>query len=134
MGDRLLFAVVEAAVGEAVRRDVDDAHQHRAVERDPGEGRPLRGDPLEQGGESGVASVRQSVRGEDLPFFAAGRSLDQLSRDEGDRTAGQRQRHPFGDSRIGGGAIEQADRPEIKLRVCHGSALARHAFKGHSRQ
>ena len=57
-------------------------------------------------------------------LFAAGRPLDQLSRGEGDRTAGQRQRHPFGDRRIGGSAIEQADRPEIKLRA-HARALAR---------
>ena len=53
--------VVEAAVGEAVRRDVDDAHEQRAIESEPGEGRARRGDALEQSGEIGVARTAASA-------------------------------------------------------------------------
>ncbi len=58
MRDRLLLGVEEAAVGERIRRDVDDAHQHRPIEREPGEGRARRRHALEQRLEIGVARLR----------------------------------------------------------------------------
>src|SRR5262249_56437835 len=43
MEDRLLLCVVEAAVRERVWRDIDDAHDERAIEAETGKGRARSG-------------------------------------------------------------------------------------------
>ena len=44
-----------AAIGEAVRRDVDDSHDQAAVHGKPGDGRARRGDAGQGGGDRRIA-------------------------------------------------------------------------------
>ena len=110
-----------AAIGEAVRGDIDDAHQPGAVEGDAAERGARGGDAGQETGEGGIAALLEFGRGQEAPPRRAGLALDQLDGGKGRPAAGQRQ-GGAGVHRLAGDlAPENADRAEIDLAV-HGQA------------
>ena len=89
MGDGRRILGEIAAVGEAVRRHIDHAHDARLIEREPGEGRAGAGQP----GQGRVEGVGQAAPRRPGARLAGGQQnplalRHDLAKAEGERSAG----------------------------------------------
>ncbi len=114
---------VQAAVGEAVGRNVDDAHDARTVERQTGKARARRGDCLEvlRGGEGAAAPVALDgiAERDDAAPDASAIALGDLDRGKAQRLTGERQAAPGVFFSLGG-RRKEADGPHVDgaLHAC----------------
>ena len=115
MGDGAFGGSEIAAVGKAVGRHIDDAHDGGRVKRDPGNRRAGAGDGAEQPPDLRVAAFRQRARRDDAPPRAPGCALDHLEGEAGDRPAGNRQRRAVGNGDRGRRAPDKAEGAKVNL-------------------
>ena len=98
MRDRGLDGAEPAAVGEAVRRHVDDPHDARAVERQPGEARARGAERLHEVGRLQRVASPLALEGfpqcSNAPAHAEAVALDDLDCGKAQRLSGERQPAP----------------------------------------
>ena len=109
---------VLAAVGETVGRDVDDAHQARAVHRNAGDGGAWGDDAIKQTLHPRLGDRLDCAYAHDRVLDLAGLAFPEADRAERNKTASQRQRRSARNSFARNVSVKQADRLKINAGHC----------------
>ena len=123
MGDGGLRIEPAPAVGEAVGRDVDDAHEARPVHGEPGDGQARLLDALDEGRQLPARAVRQLRRTHDAPARRPALALGDLGRRKAPVLPagyGKAERRRAGGLRWS----DWAQGPEVEV-ACHAAFLPR---------